>query len=292
MFSIFRSCLQVVALVAACVVSAATVSGCSPLRLLFPSNSHETVAPELPADFGRPAILLFTKTNGYRHDQAIDAGVPMFEEIAKRRGWSLFHTENSAVHRPELLGRFDAVVWHNTSGNVLSDDQRASLMQWIEGGGGFVGVHGAGGDPSYDWTWYVEELIGAQFIGHTMGPQFQDATLVVEDRSHPATRRLPASIVHNEEWYSFDRSVRDRPGWRVLASVDESTYTPRMDLLWMDSDLSMGDHPVVWSHCLGRGRTFFSALGHQRASYARPEMRELLEGATAWAAFLEGTGCR
>ena len=86
--------------------------------------------------------------------------------------------------------------------------------------------------------------------------------------------------------------MRDRPGFRVLARVDESSYAPRMELLWMDTDIAMGDHPVVWSHCVGRGRVFFSALGHQGAAYQAPEMLALLEGAVAWAAGLEGTGCR
>ena len=134
-------------------------------------------------------------------------------------------------------------------------------------------------------------LVGALFIGHPMGPQFQDARLVVEDRAHPATRALPESFVHNEEWYSFDQSVRAK-GYRVLASVDESSYSPRLQMLGMDRDLRMGaDHPVIWSHCVGRGRAFYSALGHQAKSYQVPEMEQLLGGAIAWAAGLEGEGC-
>jgi type 1 glutamine amidotransferase len=89
--------------------------------------------------------------------------------------------------------------------------------------------------------------------------------------------------VHEDEWYSFERSARG-PGVRVLARLDETSYAPRE----LFRSIAMGDHPIVWSHCPGRGRAFYSALGHAAATYARPEHAALLEGAVAWAAGLEG----
>ena len=273
---------------------AAFALGCSRnlFRVVFPSHAHETEAPALPPDLRSPAVLVVSKTNGFRHYEAIDAGGELLRELADRRGWSLFETENGAIHNAADLGRFDVVVWHNTSGDILDTEQRTALRSWIEAGGGFVAIHGAGGDPAYDWGWYVEELIGAQFIGHTMGPQFQVGRAVVENRIHPATRHLPREFDHLEEWYSFDRSVRDRPGFEVLVSVDESSYSPRAKLGPSDTDLAMGDHPVVWSHCVGRGRVLFSALGHQGDAYRDGFVPPLLEGAIAWSAGLEGRGCR
>ncbi len=252
----------------------------------------ETDPPPLPAwigSDGRPAVLVFSKTSGYRHVEAIPACRAALEEIAGRRGWALFATENGATFRPDYLERFDAVFFNNVSGDVFTPEQRAALRAWVEVGGGFVGVHGSGGDFAYDWRWYVEQLIGAQFAGHVMTPQFQTATVRVADREHPATRDLAPSWEHHEEWYSFEASPRRR-GVRVLATVDESTYDP--SAWWGWQDLSMGDdHPVIWSHCVGRGRSLYSALGHQAAAYASPEYRRVLEGAIAWAAGLEGGAC-
>jgi hypothetical protein len=260
-------------------------------RATHPTSDHDSAPLALPAELSAPAVLLFTKTNGFRHEEGIPAGVALIESIAKESGWSVFHTESGAAFTPEHLARFAVVVWHQVSGDVLDDAQKAALKSWLENGGGWVGIHGAGGDGSYVWQWYVNDLVGAQFIGHPMGPQFQEAKLVVEDRSHPATAQLPESFVHDEEWYSFDQSVRGK-GYRVLATVDESTYQPRLRFLGQEKDLRMGaDHPVVWSHCVGRGRTFYSALGHQAKSYQEPEMKSLLAGAIAWAARLEGDGC-
>jgi len=267
------------------------MAGCGGLRVFFPSHETDSVPPELPAELGRPAFLVFSKTNGFRHEEAIPAGIERFRAIADAHGWSVVFTENGAVHNPQQLARFDAVVWHNVSGDVLDDAQQQALVDYIEGGGGFVGVHGSGGDPFYDWKWYVEELIGAQFISHTMGPQFQEATVIVETPEHPATRGLPPTFRHTEEWYSFDRDVRDRPGFRVLATVDEATYSPHMKMLFMDDDIAMGDHPVVWSHCVGEGRVLYSALGHRAEAYAEPEIASLLDGAVAWAARQAGEGC-
>ena len=282
------------ALAIALLASAAlALGGCDILRVWFPSHEHETTPPELPAGLTAPALLVFTKTNGFRHTEAIPAGVALIEEIAKSRGWSVFHTENGAVFNAEQLAKFQATVWHQVSGDVLDAAQRDALKSWIEAGGGFVGVHGAGGDTEYDWRWYVEELIGAQFIGHTMGPQFQTATWRTENPLHPASAKLPEKWQHEEEIYSFERTARDRAGFLVLVNVDESSYSPRLKFLGSDTDIAMkgGDHPMVWHHCVGDGRALYSALGHQAKSYAEPEMRVLLEGAMAWALRVEGIGC-
>lgn len=252
-------------------------------RALSPSENYDTEPPVLPADLGETAILVFTKTNGFRHSEAIDSGLAFFKELAARRGWSIFHTENGAVHNSETLAKFKVVIWHNASGAPVNEDQRAALKTWIENGGGFVAVHAATDNSHAGWPWYQQELVGAKFIGHTMGPQFQQATLRIDAKSHVAVRHIIDKWQHVEEWYSYDRSVRGQPGVQVLASVDETTYSPRLKFLWTDDDLAMGDHPIVWTRTLGRGRAFFSALGHSGAAYKTAQYKGVLEGAVEWA---------
>src|SRR6185437_1852044 len=138
---------------------------------------YDTVAPQLPAGLKDPAILVFSKTNGYRHAEAIPAANAAIASLAEKNGWSVFFTENGAVFNAADLSRFRATIWNNTSGDVLNEEQKEAFRNYIENGGGFVGIHGAGGDFSYDWRWYVETLIGAQFIGHTLIPQFPPATI-------------------------------------------------------------------------------------------------------------------
>ena len=244
--------------------------------LWFHSPVYETEAPHLPEGLSRPAVLVFTKTNGFRHIEGIPASVQALNAIASDRGWTLYHTSNAAVHQSELLGRFDVIIWSNVSGDVLTENQRTALVQAIEGGIGWVGIHASGGDPEYQWRWYVEKLIGAQFTSHPMFPQFQSAKLLVENQQHPATQHLGSEWMRIDEWYNFAASVRNRDGYQVLVSIDETTYDPQ--------DNAMGvDHPMVWHHDQGRGRVFYSALGHTPESYIEPEYRALLAGAIGWA---------
>jgi hypothetical protein len=246
----------------------------------------DRVPPELPAGLGRDgrlAILLFSKTSGFRHTEAIPACERSMREIAARRGWQVFATENAAVFEDGLLARFRVLVSNNATGDNWSAPQQEALRRWILGGGGFVGVHGAAGTRYRFWDWYTDELLRGRFVGHPVFPQLQRARVIVEDRGHPATAQLGESFEHEDEWYTFERSARAQ-GVRVLARLDESSYRPRA--LW--KSLAMGDHPIVWSHCPGKGRAFYSALGHGAATYARPEHARMLEGAIAWAAGLEG----
>jgi len=248
-------------------------------------DSFETEPPALSVNLGTTPLLVFTKTNGYR-DEGIRLSVDALQAIAAANGWTVFETKNGAVFNADQLTRFRAVIFSNVSGSVLLPEQRAAFEQYMNTGGGYVGIHGAGGDPSYEWRWYVEELLRAQFIGHPMSPQFQQAVIRIEDRNDPATRHLDETWVRSDEWYSFKISPRRRV--HVLATLDERTYQPQM---W-SRDLRMGaDHPIVWKHCVGSGRAFYSALGHTVESYAEPAMRQLLAGAIRWAAGLEGEGC-
>jgi len=126
-----------------------------------------------------------------------------------------------------------------------------------------------------------------------MDPQFQAANLKVEDRTHPATRDLPQTWRRTDEWYSFASSPRAK-GYRILVSIDEKSYSPFEKLLPFTDpkDIRMGsDHPMVWTHCVGDGRAFYSALGHAASTYGEPLHRKMIEGAIAWAAGVEGPRC-
>ena len=279
------------ALAAAMLFGVMSLAGCDLVRVLFPSSDHDATPSAVPAELARPSILVFSKTNGFRHEEAIAAGIPALEAIARRRGWGFFATENGAVHTPALLAGFDVVVWFNVSGDVLAEDQRAALLEWIEAGGGFMGTHGTGGDARYEWSDHPERLVGAQFIGHPLGPQFQQATIRIEAPEHPVMRHLGSTWVRVDEWYSFEQSPRG-PDRQILATLDESTYTPRMQIAFFDWDLAMGaDHPIIWTHCIGLGRALYSALGHQPEAYAEPDHLAFLEESIAWLMSTPPAGC-
>jgi uncharacterized protein len=256
-----------------------------PARGGFVTPVYDSVPPQIPADVKGPnAILIFSKTNGYREEPAIQASNNALVAITKKRGWPSFVTENAAVMNAEQLGRFKLVIWNNTSGDVLTEPQRAAFKTWLENGGAFVGTHGAGGDPHYDWPWYPETLIGAQFTSHSSQ---QLGTVKIEDTKSPITKGLPPvwQRTVRDEWYAFKDNPRAKPGFHILAVADESTYDPGRS--------TMGaDHPMVWTHCVGKGPVFYSAIGHSAETYSEPNHLLLLENAIAWALGLSGpTGC-
>lgn len=248
---------------------------------LIPRHDYDTEKPVIP-DFEGPSVLIFSKTNGYIHREAIPAANTVLTKLAQDNNFQVYSTENAAIHNPEQLQTFDLVIWNNVSGDVLTETQREHFKTWIEQGGRWLGIHASGGDMQYDWSWYVDELIGAQFIGHTMHPQFEDATLNKADSKLDITQFLPSPwIVPQEEWYAFDRNPIDT-GYEILIKVDESSYntdpTP-----WLGFVATMeGMHPLVWRKNMKHGKMFYSAIGHQAHTYDLPEYQQLLSNAITW----------
>ena len=91
---------------------------------------------------------------------------------------------------------------------MLTPEQKQAFRSYIENGGAFVGIHGAGGDPRYEWRWYVDTLLGAQFKGHPLHPQFQKAVIHIEDPDDVIMTGLPAEWTRVDEWYSFETNPR------------------------------------------------------------------------------------
>jgi type 1 glutamine amidotransferase len=240
----------------------------------------------LPATVRKPAMLVFSKVNGYRDVDAVNAGAAALRKIGAARGWMVVATENGAAMNDTDLSHFDVVVWNNVSGDVLTVPQREAFRRYVEHGGGFAAFHGSGGDSRYDWDWYADTLIGARFIGHPRSPHFQSATVIVEDPRNWVTRGLPLRWKLTEEWYSFKASPR-LTGAHVLATLDESTY----NTVNGDPAFRMGDHPIAWTSCVGDGRSFYTAIGHRPENYSDPRVTRLLERGIAWAAGEGATQC-
>ena len=235
--------------------------------------SYDTVAPTLP-DMARPAVLVLYKTNGYIHKEGLPAAQAMLAELATANGWHIYQTDNAATHNARDLARFDVVIWNNTSGDILTAEQRADFKAWLTSGGQWLGLHAAGGDPSYDWNWYVDTLLGAQFFGHTMSPQFQDADVLISNSDEPLTAHLPSPWrVENEEWYAFKSNPRDT-GATVLLAMDESSYDTE-EAIFPDASMP-GEHPIAWTRKVGEGTIIYSAIGHMPHTYSLEKYREFI----------------
>nr|WP_243846973.1 ThuA domain-containing protein [Sphingomonas japonica] len=241
----------------------------------LPKPTYDRVAPVLPAGLDR-AVLIVSKTNGWRHIEHIPHSNSVLAEIAREQGRQSYVTENAAVFNDAQLRRFSVVVLNSASGDFLTTEQGEALTRFVARGGGIVALHAAG-DDSHKAPWYVDTIIGTRFIGHPGGEdQFQAARVAVDRPDHPVMAGVKLPWLPTDEWYSFasDPEVR---GMTVLASIDEASYRP-------GEKLAMGEHPVIWTNPRSKGRIIYSALGHMPAAYDDPNYRRILANAVRWAA--------
>ncbi|MFI7231660.1 ThuA domain-containing protein [Nonomuraea angiospora] len=234
------------------------------------------VAASLTAAPADPAyqVLVFSKTAGFRHD-SIPAGIQAIRELGAANNFTVTATEDGGAFTGANLAGYKAVVFLNTTGDVLNDTQQAAFQTYVDSGGGYLGVHAAA-DTEYGWPYY-EKLAGAWFKGH---PAIQQATVRTENRAHPATAHLGPTWTRTDEWYNY--RTNPRPSVRVLQSLDEGSY----------SGGDMGDHPITWCHPQGQGRAFYTGLGHTIESYADPAFRNELLGGIRYAAGVAKADCR
>jgi type 1 glutamine amidotransferase len=243
--------------------------------------SYETDRPAINFPAGKPAVLLFSKTTGFRHGESIDASKPVFQQLAQRNGWFIYETEEGGVFNPDQLKQFDAVVFDNSTGRVLNDEQQLALSQYVEAGGALVGIHGSG-DDSHHWPWYETNLLGAKFSHHPLNPQLQQADVHVNtDVDSTLTRRLPSSWQHTDEWYVFFAQPK---GVRVVSYIDGDKIISNGNMLFIkDKNFGMGTHhPVAWYRTVGQGKTFYTSMGHNAAVWQDADFIQLLDNALRW----------
>ena len=252
---------------------------------MAPAPSHDAVPPAITEHMPQPAILVFSKTRGWRHDEGVSGADLFFVRLAREAGYGIYTTENGAVFTPEILDRFAVVVFNNVTGDVLSPAQQAAFETWTEAGGGFLGLHASGDASSEAWSWYRRALIGPDYMNHPFDPQFQEARVAVLTPDHPVARGLPSEWRQTEEWYSFYDNATAL-GFTPILGLDETTYAARNEVWAPGPDLGMGprpeDHPIVWAACPGEGRSVYSAIGHLDTAYEVVPYAALLRNAFGW----------
>ncbi|RDD86848.1 ThuA domain-containing protein [Streptomyces parvulus] len=239
-----------------------------------PVTASVTASPRAAAD---PAykILVFSKTAGFRHS-SIDDGLAALRGLGTAHNFTVDATEDAGAFTSGNLGQYRAVVFLSTTGDVLDGAQQTAFEQYIQGGGGYVGIHAAA-DTEYDWAFY-DGLAGALFHSH---PAVQPATVKVEDRAHDATAHLGRTWQRTDEWYNYRTNPRSTA--HVLASLDESSYS---------GGNMAGDHPISWCKDYRGGRAFYTGGGHTDESFADPAFNRHLLGGIRWAAGLTDADCR
>ncbi|WP_342647631.1 ThuA domain-containing protein [Mucilaginibacter sp. CSA2-8R] len=206
-------------------------------------------------------VLIFCKTAGFHH-QSIGAGINAIKLLGEKNNFETDTTTDASKFTYGNLKKYAAVIFLNTTGDVLNDGQQTEFQKYIRSGKGYVGVHAAT-DTEYDWPWYGE-LSGAYFSNH---PKIQQAVLKLNGPANDFTKDLPAQWTKTDEWYNF-KWISDKI--HVVLVLDESSYT---------GGKNGAMHPMSWYHEFDGGRAFTTALGHTDESYTDPLfLQHLLAG--------------
>lgn len=244
-------------------------------------------------------LLFFTKSSGYEHSViSWKTGQPslaekVFLELGAKNSWEFVFSKDGSKFSPEYLAGFDAVVFY-TTGDLTTpgvDQQPAmtpagkqALLDYVKGGKGFIGLHSAtdsfhtaneakkGPDRYQNHGQEADPyvcMIGGEFILH--GAQ-QVATNKVIDPKFPGFETAGDSFAFNEEWYS----LKDfNPDIHCLTVID----SPAMK----GAPYQRPAYPTSWARAEGKGRVYYTAMGHRDDIWANPVYQTMLVGAIHWA---------
>lgn len=198
-------------------------------------------------------ILVFSKTAGYRHE-SIASGIKAIQNLAQEHNFIADTTEDASNFNEINLKRYKAVIFLNTTGDVLNQEQQNDFERFIQAGGGYVGIHAAA-DTEYDWPWYGK-LAGAYFESHPQNPNVQNGIFQVVNKNHPSTDSLPDTWERSDEFYSFKQI---NPDINVLIKIDERSY---------NGGTNGDNHPMAWYHEYDGGRAFYTNMGHTNETFS------------------------
>ena len=216
-------------------------------------------------------VLYITHSAGFRHG-SLPTSCAVMQDLGVRSGdFEVSCSEDLALISADSLQDFDILYFFTSGELALSNQQKADLLAFVRDGKGFGGAHSAT-DTFYTWPEYGE-MIGAWFNGH---PWAQEVLIRVEDPDHPVVRSLAPTFRLSDEIYQFRDFSRDRV--HVLLSLDTSS----VDLAAPGVAREDGDFPLAWCRDYGKGRVFYTALGHPDETWLDERFQTLVLNALRW----------
>jgi type 1 glutamine amidotransferase len=230
-------------------------------------------------------LLVIGEEKGYRHE-AVSHAMATIERLGTETGlWdTTLRTDTEALTKKKLeynaknLNNFDAVLFFTGGDLEMDAQQKADFLSFIhDDGKGFIGVHSAS-ITFVDWPEYGD-MIGGYYDEH---PWLTfDAPILVEDPNFPGMQQWPRAFVLRDEIYQMRNYSRDKV--RVLMRLDAS----KLDMKSKDVHRTDGDFAVTWAKMYGKGRVYYTTLGHVEANWDKPEFQQMMTGAIKWAMGLE-----
>jgi type 1 glutamine amidotransferase len=223
-------------------------------------------------------VLVYTRNGkGYVH-QNIPASIAALRQLGREHGFTVVATEDAGVFTEAELSEYDVLVFSNTNNDIFATpEQEAAFRDYVAGGGGFVGIHSASGSER-DADWFAR-ILGGRFHRHA---KRQDFDVAVVDYDHPSTDFLPPTWhIRDDECYYLKRL---NPAMHVLLAADLTTVTDSLGKADYPADTFGDRFPVSWCHAVGRGRSWYTSLGHRDEHYRDPLFLRHILGGIRWAA--------
>lgn len=213
------------------------------------------------------------------HRPFVDAAIPWLNKLAQENNFAVDYIEDTEKINDAFLRQYALFIQLDYPPYRWTPTAQAAFIKYIElGKGGWIGFHHATLLGEFDgfpiWPWFRDFMGGIRFKDYIAS--FVNATVHVEDKTHPVMRDVPASFtIEREEFYTYDKSPR--PNVHVLASVDESSYSP-------PSAIKMGDHPVIWTNERMKAHNIYIFMGHRPEHFSNPVFTTIFRNAIFWAA--------
>ena len=226
-------------------------------------------------------LLVLGEEKGYRHE-AVSHAMATIERLGRESGlWTTtIRTDTEVLTKKKLeynaknLNDFDAVLFYTGGELEMNPEQKAALLSFVhDDGKGFIGVHSA----TITFTSWPEygEMIGGYFDEHPWVTF--DAPIIVEDPDFPGMQPWPKSFVLKDEIYQMKDFSRDKV--RVLMRLDAS----KLDLNNPRVHRKDRDFAVTWAKMYGKGRVYYSTLGHVEENWDDPRLQKMYLEAIKWA---------
>ena len=223
-------------------------------------------------------VLALAESGGH-HIAFTKAARPWLKKCGDEHHFEVNFIADTAPITEAYLAKYRLVLQLDYVPYGWKPEAKAAFKAYIEKGkGGWVGLHHASLLGDFDgqkmWPWFSDFLGKIKYRNYIA--TFAAGTVRVEDRSHPCMKGVPGTfVIPQEEWYIYDRSPRSNV--HVLASVDESTYSPR-------TAITMGDHPVIWTNPRVKARSVYIFMGHGPDLLENKAYTTILLNSILWAA--------
>jgi len=226
-------------------------------------------------------LLVIGEEKGYRHE-SVSHAMATIERLGKQTGlWdTTIRTDTEALTKKKLeynaknLTNFDAVLFFTGGDLEMDAQQKADFLSFIhDDGKGFIGIHSAA-ITFTKWPEFVD-MVGGTFDEHPWGTF--DAPIIVEDPKFPGMQQWPHAFTLRDEIYQMKSFSRDKV--HVLMSLDAS----KLDLANPKVHRPDHDFAVTWAKMYGKGRVYYSTLGHPEENWDDPRLQQMYVEAIKWA---------